>query len=183
MQHSATGVLLQNNTYGTETQVSERYPRVREVKVAQELKFSLVTMHRVLVSPLWLRLWALCPPLAPGLRSLSWKLFTVQATNCFTLTHTNIHTHTRRCSTSFSLLAPIFDITPTLTCEPSLSSCCIWCLFTLSLSVFPATSAVAWKAGGERRAEETGDFARSKYSLYVCGVLSSKERRDRVHFL
>ena len=46
----------------------------------------------------------------------------------------------------------------------------------------PASSAVAWRGAEERRVEETGDFACSKYSLYVCGVLSSEERRDRGWF-
>lgn len=129
------------------------------------------------------------PPLAPRLHSFSWKLFTVQATDC--LPHdTRIHRH----STSFAFLAPIFDITPALTCKPSVCHLAASGVHSLSHSLPlsfcfplslppPATSAVAWRAGGERRAEETGDFARSKYSLYACGVLSSKERRDRVHFL
>lgn len=55
---------------------------------------------------------------------------------------------------------------------------------SLPLLLLLLPSAVGWRGGGgeERRVEETVDFACSKYSLYVCGVLSSKERRDRGWF-
>lgn len=120
-------------------------------------------------------------PLTHWLHSFSRRLFTVRATD-------SILTHTQTPNFFFSTCSCFFDISPALACKPSprhLTASGAHSLSpALSLSLPPpATSAVAWRAGVERRAEETGEFARSKYSLYVCGVLSSKERRDRVHFL
>ncbi len=142
---------------------------------------------------------SLVPPLAPWLHSFSWKLFTVLATDSLplTLTHTHTHTHTNTLPLfpfSFSFLAPILDISLALTWKLSLchldasgvqsSSFCV----SVSLSVSPscpppAPSSVTWRAEEKRREEETVDFACSKYSLHVCGVLSSKGRRDMGWFI
>lgn len=166
--------------------MSERQPLVPTVKVAQDLKHSLATIQRVLFHCSTDSEFCVPPPPGSWLHSFSWKLFTFQATFSLPLTHTYTDT-----DTSFSCLTPIFDTSPALTCKQSLCHLAASGVHSLSHSLSfcfplsfppPATSAVAWRAG-EKRAEETGDFARSKYSLYVCGVLSSKERRGRVQFL
>lgn len=92
-------------------------------------------------------------------------------------------------SFSFFFPSPIVDVSPALTCKLSVchfaaSGVHSFLSLYLSLLLLLLPSAVGWRGGGgeERRVEETVDFACSKYSLYVCGVLSSKERRDRGWF-
>lgn len=161
------GTLDWNTTEWIEASGSQRRNRTRA---------QIYPLHGALLSSLQCRLWALWPPLALWLHSFSWKLFTVLAV-------------------VFLLFfpSPIVDVSPALTCKLSVchfaasgvhSFLSLYLPRSLPLLLLLLPSAVGWRGGGggERRVEETVDFACSKYSLYVCGVLSSKERRDRGWF-
>lgn len=159
------GTLDWNTTEWIEASGSQRRNRTRA---------QIYPLHGALLSSLQCRLWALWPPLALWLHSFSWKLFTVLAVVFLSF-----------------FPSPIVDVSPALTCKLSVchfaasgvhSFLSLYLPRSLPLLLLLLPSAVGWRGGGERRVEETVDFTCSKYSLYVCGVLSSKERRDRGWF-